>query len=105
RTGGAEALDGRDGEGGRLTSTRLGASDEVLAFERDRDGAGLNRSRRGVAGARDGVEHGRAEVHLVERTDHEDRLPFSLVSSEASTWQVLQRAPGPAGGPGRKRQG
>src|SRR5437016_6924905 len=52
-------------EGGRLAGARLGAADEVLAFECDADGPRLDRRGRDVARARDGVEH-RSEEHTSE---------------------------------------
>src|SRR2546422_807335 len=106
RTGRAEALDDRNREGGRLAGARLGASDEVLAFERDADGAGLDRGRAGVAGARDGVEHGRAEVQLVERTDHWGSFTFLVgLDLRLLPGRYFEEHPGPPAGPGGSDRG
>src|SRR3989442_1678507 len=106
RTGRAEALDGRNREGGRLAGARLGAADEVLAFECDADGPRLDRRGRDVARARDGVEHGRAEVQLVERTDHLGSFTFLVgLDLRLLPGRYFEEHPGPPAGPGGSDRG
>src|SRR5207247_1213568 len=106
RTGRAEALDGRNREGGRLAGARLGAADEVLAFECGADGPRLDRRGRDVARARDGVEHGRAEVQLVERTDHLGSFTFLVgLDLRLLPGRYFEEHPGPPAGPGGSDRG
>ena len=101
-----EALDGRNREGGRLAGARLGAADEVLAFECDADGPRLDRRGRDVARARDGVEHGRAEVQLVERTDHLGSFTFLVgLDLRLLPGRYFEEHPGPPAGPGGSDRG
>ena len=59
-------LDHRQGEGGGLAGAGLGDADDVAALEHLRDGLGLDRRRRGVAGVGDGLEDLRAEAEILE---------------------------------------
>src|SRR5437016_9438059 len=93
-------------EGGRLAGARLGAADEVLAFECGADGPRLDRRGRDVARARDGVEHGRAEVQLVERTDHLGSFTFLVgLDLRLLPGRYFEEHPGPPAGPGGSDRG
>jgi hypothetical protein len=62
--GAVEALNDRQGEGRGLAGARLGDAEKVAPVEHDRDGFGLNRRRRLIAFALQGLKDRRGEAEI-----------------------------------------